>query len=231
VDNTGVVVPDPLANLAAPSTSSPGVYTVVNNSNPPGNNPPTPTGVIRVESGQAQIVYPGIYSHIHITNGIVTFQPGIYVITGGRTSAINITGGAVTGAGVMFYDTASNYDPSTGADTGSGTSRFGGINISGSGVTLSGLNDPTSPYNGMLFFMDRSNTGSLTSVISIQGGSGGATVTGTTYAPTGNLSISGSGKWNSQFLVNSTSITGGGTVTIQYNGQNHGLAPEVFLVE
>jgi Flp pilus assembly protein TadG len=231
VDNTGVYVPDPLANLAAPSTSSPGVYTVVNDPNPPGNDPPTPTGIIRVESGDTQIVYPGIYSHIYISGGTVTFDPGIYVVTGGRIDAINITGGTVTGTGVMFYDTASNYDPYTGTDTGGWSSAFGGINIGGSGVTLSGLNDPTSPYNGMLFFMDRSNTGAFTSAITIQGGSGGATVSGTTYAPTGSLFVSGSGTWNSQFLVNSMSITGGGTVTIQYSGQNQGLAPEVFLVE
>ncbi len=231
VDNTGVNVPDPFANLAAPSTSSPGVYTVVNSSNPSGNDPPTPTGVIRVKDGQTQTVYPGIYSHIRITGGTVTFEPGIYVITGGRTNAINITGGTVTGTGVLFYNTASNYDPSTGTDNGNGTSTVGGINISGSGVALSGLDDPTSPYNGMLFFTDRSNTGTLTPSISIQGGSDGAMVTGTTYAPTANLSISGSGTWNSQFLVNSMSITGQGTVTIQYNGQNQGLAPEVFLVE
>jgi Flp pilus assembly protein TadG len=231
VDKTGVYVPDPLADLAPPSTSSPGVYTVVNSSNPPGNDPPTPTGVIRVTSGETQIVYPGVYSHIHITGGTVTFEPGIYVITGGRTNAINITGGTVTGAGVMFYDTASNYDPATGTDTEGLFPTFGGINISGSGVTLSGLDDPTSPYNGMLLFMDRLNTGALTSFITIQGGSGGVAVSGTTYAPTGSLSVSGSGTWNSQFLVNSMSITGGGTVTIQYNGQNQGLAPQVFLVE
>ena len=59
----------------------------------------------------------------------------------------------------------------------------------------------------------------------------GATVTGTTYGPTANLAISGSGNWNSQFIVNSMSITGHGTVTTNYSGQNQGLAPEVFLVE
>jgi Flp pilus assembly protein TadG len=231
VDNTGVNVPDPLASLAAPSTASPGTYTVVNNSNPSGNNPPTTSGSIDVGNGQTQVVYPGIYSYIKITGGTVTFNPGIYVVTGGKTNAIDITGGTVTGTGVMFYDTASNYDPSTGTDTGSGNSNFGGINVSSSGVSLSGLNDSSSPYNGMLFFMDRSNTGNSTATVSIQGGSSGATVTGTTYAPTASLSISGSGTWNSQFLVNSMSISGQGTVTIQYNGQNQGLAPEVFLVE
>jgi Flp pilus assembly protein TadG len=231
VVNTGVDVPDPLASLAAPSTSSPGTYTVVNNSNPTGNNPPTTSGSIDIGNGQTQVVYPGVYSYIKITGGTVTFNPGIYVVTGGKTNAIDITGGTVTGTGVMFYDTASNYDPSSGQDTGSGNSKFGGINISGSGVSFSGLNDSSSPYNGMLFFMDRSNTGNSTSTISIQGGSSGATVTGVTYAPTANLQVSGSGSWNSQFLVNSMSVSGQGNVTIQFSGQNQGLAPEVFLVE
>ena len=79
----------------------------------------------------------------------------------------------------------------------------------------------------MLFYQDRANT----NTISIQGGSSGAQVTGTTYAPNANLQISGQGTWNSQFIVNQMSITGGGTVTINYAGQNLGKANEVFLVE
>jgi hypothetical protein len=78
-----------------------------------------------------------------------------------------------------------------------------------------------------LFFQDRANT----NTISIQGGSSGASVTGTTYAPTANLQISGQGTWNSQFIVNQMSVTGGGTVTINYSGQNLGKANGIFLVE
>jgi Flp pilus assembly protein TadG len=232
IDNTGINVPDPFASLPAPYTGSPGIYKVINSPDPPGNKPPTPSGVISVSNGQTQVIYPGVYSSIKITGGTVTFNPGIYVVTGGKTNAIDITGGTVTGTSVFFYDTASNYDPTTGNDSGSGKSSFGGINISGSGVNLSGLVDPSSPYNGMVFFMDRANTGSGGSnTISIQGGSSGATIVGTTYAPNTNVQVSGQGTWNAQFIVGLMSVTGGGNVTINYSGQNQAQAPQVFLVE
>jgi Flp pilus assembly protein TadG len=232
IDNTGITAPDPLASLPAPYTGSPGTYKVVNSPDPPGNNPPTPSGVISAKNGDIQVLYPGVYSSIKITGGTVTFNPGIYVITGGKTNAIDITGGTVTGTSVLFYNTASNYDPNTGNDTGPGGSSFGGINISSSGVNLSGLADPTSPYNGMLFFMDRANTANGSkNTISIQGGSSGATIVGTTYAPNTNLQISGQGNWNAQFLVGLMSVTGGGDVTINYSGPITGQAPQVFLVE
>jgi hypothetical protein len=231
VENTSINVPDPLASVAAPYTGSPGVNKVVNSSDPPGNNPPTPGGSITVQNGQTQVVYPGVYSFIKITGGTVTFNPGIYVVTGGKANAIDITGGTVTGTGVLFYNTATNYDPGTGNDTGPGNSSFGGINISSGSVALSGLVDPTSPYNGMLFFMDRANTGNGgRNTISIQGGSSGAQVGGTTYAPSTDVQISGQGNWNSQFIVGSMSVAGGGTVTIIPAG-NPVLAPQVFLVE
>jgi hypothetical protein len=212
--NTGVNEPDPLANLAVPSTSSAGTYTVVN----------TNYGNASVGNGQTVTLSPGIYTDIKITGGTVTIQPGIYVIEGG---GVNITGGTVTGNGVMFYTTSATYNPATGVDATTKNGDFGSINISSSGVQLSALSDTSSPYNGLLFFQDRANT----NTISIQGGSSGARVTGTTYAPTANLQVSGQGSWNSQFIVNQMSVTGGGTVTINYAGQNLGKANEVFLVE
>jgi Flp pilus assembly protein TadG len=216
--NTGVNEPDPLANLAAPSTASAGTYTVVN----------TNYGNASVGNGQTVTLSPGIYTSIKITGGTVTFNPGIYVIQGGQGgTGLNITGGTVTGSGVMFYNTSATYNPATGVDATTKNGDFASINISSGGVQLSGLSDSTSPYNGLLFFQDRANT----NTISIQGGSSGAQVTGTTYAPTANLQISGQGTWNSQFIVNQMSITGGGNVTINYAGQNLGKANQVFLVE
>ncbi len=214
---TGVDVPDPLINLPVPTTTSPGLFPVVN----------TNYGSVSVGNGQTITLNPGLYSNIKITGGTVTLNPGIYVLEGGATNALDITGGTVTGNGVMFYNTASNYDPASGTDTGTGSSKFGGINISSAGVTFSPISDPSSPYNGMTIFQDRANT----STISIQGGSSGAQITGTTYAANANLAISGSGNWNSQFVVGSMNISGQGTLTLNYAGQNLGMAPEVFLVE
>ena len=212
--NTGVNAPDPLASLTAPTTSSAGNYKVVN----------TSYGNVSVGNNQTVTLSPGIYTNLSITAGTVTFNPGIYILQGG---GVNITGGTVTGSGVMFYNTSATYDPTTGADTTTKNGDFSGINISSSSVQLSALSDTSSPYNGLLIFQDRSNTKD----ISLQGGSNGATVTGTTYARNANLQISGQGTWYSQFIVGLMSITGQGDVTINYAGQNLGKTNQVFLVE
>jgi Flp pilus assembly protein TadG len=214
---TGVNAPDPLINLPVPTTNSAGNYKVV----------PTNYGSVSISNGQTQTLNPGIYTDITIGGGTVTFNPGIYVLEGGKTNALDITGGTVTGNGVMFYNTASTYVPSTGADNGTGTTKFGGINISSGGVNFTPLNDVTSPFNGIVIFQDRANT----SNISIQGGSSGSQVTGTTYAANALLTITGSGTWNTQFIVGAVSVSGQGTFTVNYAGQRLGKAPEVFLVE
>src|SRR5262249_49122687 len=152
VDNTGINVPDPLANLAAPTTTSTGTYKVVN----------TNYGNINVKTGQTQTLSPGIYTSISVSGGTVTFNPGIYVIQGGQGGVgINITGGTVTGTGVMFYNTSATYSPTTGVDATTKNSDFATINISGNSVNLSGLSDSSSAYNGMLIFQDRSNTNTI----------------------------------------------------------------------
>ena len=45
------------------------------------------------------------------------------------------------------------------------------------------------------------------------------------------LKITGQGNYNSQFIIGSMTIAGGGTLTLNYAGQNLGKASEVFLVE
>jgi hypothetical protein len=239
VDNTGVNVPDPLASLNPPTTST-GVTNTFWNYNSSTNTWSTATSAQNISismppAGTTVTIPAGIYGAITINGsggGTINFQSGgIFILAGGKTNALDITAssGTINGNGIMFYDTASNYDPTSGNDSGSGSSNFGGINISSPGVNFSGLT--SGPYSGMVIFMDRQNTGNSTAVVSIQGGSSGAQVTGTTYAPTASLSISGAGTWNSQFIVDDMSITGQGTVTINYSGSRPGLAPEVFLVE
>jgi Flp pilus assembly protein TadG len=239
VDNTGVYTPDPYASMAAPTTST-GVTNTFYSYNSSTNTWSTASSAQNItismpSAGTTVNIPAGIYGAITINGtggGMVNFQSGgIFVLEGGKSNALDLTasGGTINGNGIMFYDAASNYDPVSGTDTGAGSSQFGGINISASGVNFSSLT--SGPYNGFVFFMDRSNNGNSSANISIQGGSGGATVTGITYAPSAALSIAGSGTWNSEFIVNSMSISGQGTVTIQYSGQGKGLAPAVFLVE
>jgi hypothetical protein len=165
----------------------------------------------------------------------VNFAPGIYVFTGGSNPALNITGGAVTGTGVMFYNSGSDYNPTSGTPDvndggtlGTTNATFGSISFSGSStVTLTPLSDSGSPFNNLLIYQRRWNNSS----ISIGGNSTRLSLSGTTYAKWASLSISGPGSYTAQFLVGDMTVSGGGTVTIQAAGRNFGRANLVFLVE
>jgi hypothetical protein len=224
--------PDPLSTLPTPYTGN-GVINAVKT---------IPNGNVTLD--------PGIYSQIKITGGTVTFNPGIYVVKGG---GISITNNAiVTGKGVMFYNTGTDYDPATGSPdigdsadplgltqpTGS-QSIFSGIGLSAA-VQLSPINtlDNTinytsaqraalAPFNGMLFYQRRGNTQGYT----ISGNASSAQLTGTIYTKWGLMTISGSGVYLAQLVVGNLKLNGNGNVSIVYNGSNLGKAPQVFLVE
>src|SRR5262249_30891556 len=109
---------DPYLNLPIPTTATGVALTYPG---PNGTTFASPQQVsVALTSGQTVTFAPGIYRSIEVTGaGSVAFQPGIYVLQGGSPAghALNITvpGGTVTGAGVMFYNTGSTYDPATGA--------------------------------------------------------------------------------------------------------------------
>ncbi len=116
--------PDPLLNLATPTTSN-GVdpsfrgNPQATNSNLKLNDP---SGVNFIETDTDtgedwMVIHPGVYESISITGGNVRFFPGIYVITWKSTgggNALQITGGTVEAHGVMFYNTGHNFNPATG---------------------------------------------------------------------------------------------------------------------
>ena len=62
-------------------------------------------------------LYPGVYRSIAIGGGDVNFNPGVYVLSpaDGTAYALDVTGGNVTGAGVMFYNTGGDFVPVTGS--------------------------------------------------------------------------------------------------------------------
>ena len=216
--------PDPLEYLATPTTAN-GVNS-------------TSRGAWK--NGTQASLLPGVYDSLEIKNANYNFPAGIYVIKGGNFS---ITGNStVTGSGVMFYLTGSNYDSTTGSpdssDGGSspptsGNPTFGGITINGGSganagtVNLTGLNDSTSPFNGMLFYQRRWNTQGA----DINGGSDVTQLNGTIYAKWAQFKLDGAGVYNSQFLVGSLALSGQANITINYAGKNLGKAPQVFLVE
>lgn len=233
------IAPDPLLSLATPTTTSPGSpYAQVQPFYPDktGANQGSPQSIILVNNDTVTLV-PGIYKDISIGNGAnVTFSQGIYVLASGSTNTMKITGGTVqsSGNGVMFYNTGSNYNPTSGApDNSDGSTTPATINgiggafqITGGTVSLLPLTDAGSPFNGLLFYQRRFNTNTAT-----VSGSGNLNLQGTLYAKWAQFHLSGQGSYQAQFIVGSMAIDGGATVTINAAGKNLGKANLVFLVE
>jgi len=194
---------------------------------------------------ETMVLYPGVYTSIKVTGGNVRFEPGIYVLKPERNtrSTLTITGGNVTAEGIMFYNTGDNYDPYTGwPDTTDGDNpppapdgaHFGDVVINAA-MQFSPIDtdayvyDPpiAEAFNGMLFYSRRRNTGT----IQIEGNSEEGNLSGTLYAKWSDVSINGQGTYDAQFVVGSMKIDGQGEVTILYDGDRLGKAPQVFLVE
>lgn len=101
-------------------------------------------------------------------------------------------------------------------------------NATNAHVNLGGLKDPSSPFNGLLFFQRRRNT----TTASIAGNAGvDVTLDGTIYAKWAQFALSGGGVYNSVFVVGSMAVSGGATVVIRNPGTNYGLTSRVYLVE
>ena len=147
---------------------------------------------------------PGVYcGGIDVqTQGIATFNPGMYVIKDGALSFSS--GSTATGNGVTFYFTGTNTRLTV---------------ISTATVNLTA---PTGGlYEGFIFIQDPlSNPGQLTGKQNeIQGG-GSITIIGTIYFPTQPVTISGNGAFgiNSPLMpiiADTITVTGNGVKTIQ----------------
>ncbi len=224
--NTGDQTADPLSGLAVPTKSN-GVqasfYQYTDIGDQWVQSTTASPQAVTINNATPVTLNPGIYKSITVSDGAsVTFNAGIYVLEDG---GLTISSSTATGSGVMFYNTASTYNSSTGADGGGAS--YGMINISSSTVTLSAINNSGDTYDGMLFFQDRSNTQTVT----MSGNSGSSNLSGTIYAPAANLNISGAGNWGAQFIVSTVTVNGTSTLAIDYAGSDLGKAPYVFLVE
>jgi len=222
---TGVTYPDPLVNLPTPTTANGVVNTYWDQNGVAQSSAQN----ISIPSG-TYTLKPGIYQSITIggTTTNVTFQPGIYVLSGGLSgTALSISGGTVSASGVMFYSTGNNYNATSGT---SGTT-YGKISISADPnvnfTDISSVNTSSSIFDGVVFYQDRSNT----QVMSLAGGTTGSSIKGTTYAPTAELIISGSGTWQSQLIVGWLSVSGAPNIIINPTGAVLGKAGNVYLVE
>jgi Flp pilus assembly protein TadG len=238
--NLQTTAPDPLQSLPTPTTSNGVVQTYPQYlGNGQWGTASSPQGVT-IGNSDTVTFSPGIYQQIKITGGTVTFNPGVYVLgpglgngTGQNTLAIN-NGATVTGSGVMFYNTGSDYVSSGSPDSSDGNTlgtdsnaNFGSVAINGGNVNLSPISSSSSPFFGILFYQRRWNTIDL----SVGGNSNTVNLTGTVYDKWGNLTLSGQGQYNAEFVVGSMSISGGAAVTINASGKNQGRVNQVFLVE
>jgi hypothetical protein len=259
------IMPDPLINLPTPGGSSAGATNTTNNTatslsgwstqslgspSVSSNNSNGLQSPNFVDSNGVVQLYPGVYSSIKITGGQVNLNPGVYILSPQQntTNTLDISGSTtvVTGSGVMFYNTGSNFVPSTGSPDNTDAStydpnssginappsslpntKFGGINIDGSqsSITLSPLANSADPFNDMIIYQRRANT----STIKITGGH--LSLTGTLYAKWAEFDISGGGSYQAQFVAGSMQLSGQATITLQYAGNQFGKANEVFLVE
>jgi UPF0716 family protein affecting phage T7 exclusion len=197
------------------------------------------------------LLHPGIYDDISITGGTVYFIPGIYVIRAlqANQDALKITGGDVKAEGVLFYNTGSTYNATTGWPDANDqdnpmpaldNAKFGRVAFNSS-VTMSPIDTarfayaslyPGAPavsnkFDGMLFFQRRRNPNEIT----VTGNSGNSLLSGTLYAKWGGFNLSGQGAYDAQFIAGKMTTSGQGDITITSTGGKKGRAARVFLVE
>lgn len=154
---------------------------------------PSRTGVpTRSVPSKCGTLQPGIYPSGITTSSDCTLEPGVYILDGD----FDIRGNArITGSGVFIY------------------LAQGSIKLAG--TTTTNLSAPTSgTYGGVLFFQARNNsaTGNVN-------GTSSSNLRGTVYLPAGGLDLSGTVRTEANFVVNTLSVSGNSSFTVEgYDG-------------
>jgi hypothetical protein len=176
-------VGDPLGTLLGPSTTGLTYY-----------------GSVSYSGKGTYTLQPGIYSQISASgNASLVLSQGLYIIEGG---GLTVTGNASissTGTGVTIYNTGSNYPAAGGS--------YGGITLSGNG-TFSLTAATGGSYPGIVIYQSRSSTRALSF-----SGNGATGVTGTVYAPTAQVTVSGNAQLNGALIADRLSVSGNGVST------------------
>jgi hypothetical protein len=243
--------PDPLRGMPAPTTSNtPSISNWTRQGALSFGNGQTATlspGVYRdiaITNGATVTFNPGVYilSPVQnneglringdctvVGNGVMFYITGSNYLDGGSPGALDTADDAQNALdGPLPPTYATSIPPST--DPESNRVRFAtlDINATEARVTFTGLNDSSSPHNGMLFFQRRRNTNNA----QIQGQAGtNVSIGGAIYAKWARFSVSGGGRYDAQFVVGSMQVSGTATVTLLGTGESFGLANQVFLVE
>jgi hypothetical protein len=187
----GVPVADPLSNLPRPDQL--GLQFV----------PPTfpVRGNVNVGAGSRVTLQPGIYHQIQASGGLGTtlsFSAGLYVITGELRVSGSVT--VTVGSATLYFACSTYPRPCGNGNNGAGLTVGGNVIF-----TALGTSDLSSPYNGLAIFYDRNNTNDL-----VLGG-GTLSVTGSIYAQSAHLGLSGNSgaaSLKSMVVVGSFAVSG-----------------------
>lgn len=218
-------VPDPYATLPVPTVAADSSNVV--------DEEHGGVRVIALPLIGEKVLEPGVYDWIEVVTGRAVFEPGIYIIRGKNPLtqlSLNFLGGEVVAEGVMFYITNSSaYSPTSGTpDSGDGESEPSGglsgltpsvvINLAVFGGSFSPLNDPSSPFHGMLLYQRRLDPRPI--VLVQENLIGNASLAGIIYSKWGNVSIAGRGTLELAIAAGSIRLVGIAGLTV---------APQVYL--
>jgi Flp pilus assembly protein TadG len=230
-------VPDPYAALPVPTVSA-----------DPNNASAITRGGVTVAGlpliGPPVTLQPGVYQYIRVVSGIANFQPGVYIIRSTDPvshMALSIAAGTVNAHGVLFYITdSSGFDGISGSPDGSDgeteppgpttttlqPSVFIQNGLLGTGITA--LNDPGSPFDGMVIYQRREDRRAI--VIAQQNLVGNGAFSGAVYAKWGHVILAGNGIYNARFACGTMRVLTVFNVTLSPSAL-FPPAKDVLLVE
>jgi Flp pilus assembly protein TadG len=227
-------LPDPLRNLPEPTKPAlaPAMHPIGHSLLPPGNcpggSPPpsegsphlcalSPTGSYK---NKAWVLFPGLYpGGLSVDQGTTAYlMPGIYWIGGGGISV-------ATGGSIFTVAVETDAQPTIAASTWGGgvliynsklsAAAGGPIDLNGAATATLKLkpyhvatSDPTSIYNDIVIFQDRT----LATSVTLNGATSVAEVKGIIYVPGGLVKLNGNGGTLivDQIIANTFLIDGGG---------------------
>lgn len=184
---------------------------------------------------------PGVYDWIRIQSAPAQFAPGVYIVRSVNPTTgigVDIQGGSVVMDGIMFYVTDNaTYAPASGlpdadntvedAPTASWTTLPGTQITLSANSRLKGLNDPASPYDGMVIFQRRSDRRWVR--LEYQGAVNGQ-LRGTIYTPAAKTSVYTDRDVHCQFAVATLRLYNYNGLDV-YPPKPFPPARDVFLVE
>jgi hypothetical protein len=233
VSGGGTYSPAPSANLGPSAAVQDPYWALPAPPRPPSAPDPSKNRVSLGNGNFRYTLYPGSYDgpgdqkfpSLNQGDQAVLMQAssnsagGIYYLNAGLSSnGANITMGSTTTGGIMFYNAAA---------TSSGSFKVTG-NATGT-VSLSALT--SGPYKGMLYFQARGSTQDL-----VIAGNGNFSMIGTFYGPSAGFKITGNTSTpasviGSQYVSDTLTLSGNGTVIIDYAGGNVARVRYLSLVE